>query len=255
MPSQVKRLLLLFAMAAVVLILLRHFLIPRSFGRYGHYRADAVGAIAASGLRYSGHLVCAECHDDIANTKSASKHAPVTCEACHGPGYSHSQDPTENKISVPSGRERCGYCHNYDASRPTGFPQIDPAAHGADEPCASCHNPHQPELNIETPACDGCHTEIARTLSKGHHRNLNCTICHGSGTKHPVDPKNIKPEMPASRDFCAQCHAKNAAGPKNASGIENAPGIESAPRIDMATHGQDYLCWQCHFPHLPEARR
>jgi hypothetical protein len=243
MPSQVKRLLLLFAVAAVALILLRHFLIPKSFGRYGHYRADAVGAIAASELRYSGHLVCAECHDDIAGTKKASKHAPVSCETCHGPGYSHSQDPTENKISVPSGRERCGYCHNYDASRPTGFPQIDPAEHGADEPCASCHNPHQPELKVETAACEGCHTEIARTLSQGRHRSLNCTTCHGSKTKHQVDPKNIKPEMPASRDFCAQCHAENAAGPKN------------VPRIDMAAHGQDYLCWQCHFPHLPEARR
>ena len=24
------------------------------------------------------------------------------------------------------------------------------------------------------------------------------------------------------------------------------------PRVDMATHGERYVCWQCHYPHSPE---
>jgi ribosomal protein S27AE len=25
------------------------------------------------------------------------------------------------------------------------------------------------------------------------------------------------------------------------------------PRVEMRTHGERYLCWQCHYPHFPES--
>jgi hypothetical protein len=43
------------------------------------------------------------------------------------------------------------------------------------------------------------------------------------------------------KEFCGTCHARGADSP---------PEI---PRIDLATHGGTYLCWQCHYPHHPEA--
>jgi ribosomal protein S27AE len=47
---------------------------------------------------------------------------------------------------------------------------------------------------------------------------------------------------PAGREFCAKCHGREAASP---------PEI---PRIDLASHGGRYLCWDCHYPHSPEAK-
>ncbi len=148
MPVQLRRLLLLFAVAIAAFVVVRHFLVPKSFGLYGHYRANAIGLVASQTPAYAGHLVCVECHEDKATMKSASKHAGVACETCHGPAAAHVADPTESKPELPTERNRCGLCHYREASRPAGFPQIDPAEHGGQEKCVSCHNPHAPEKDI-----------------------------------------------------------------------------------------------------------
>jgi len=93
MPSQLKPLIILFAIAVVALLILRHLLVPETFGRDGHYRAAAVDLEKNLSLRYAGHLSCRECHEDVAAVKSESKHFPISCEACHGPGYAHTEDP------------------------------------------------------------------------------------------------------------------------------------------------------------------
>jgi ribosomal protein S27AE len=28
--------------------------------------------------------------------------------------------------------------------------------------------------------------------------------------------------------------------------------MKDVPKVDFASHGEKYLCWQCHYPHLPE---
>ncbi|UCF79232.1 MAG: hypothetical protein JSW03_02965 [Candidatus Eiseniibacteriota bacterium] len=243
MPSQVKRLILLFGIAAAALVLVRFLLVPDSFGRYGHYRADAVDEVAGMEIRYAGHLLCQECHDDVDAVKSGSMHEAVSCEACHGPGNEHAEDPFENRLSAPRGRRRCAYCHSYNPSRPTGFPQIEPDEHGGEEPCITCHNPHQPEPLVGIEDCEACHTEIAKTKSKSHHLSLHCTTCHATQERHPGAPREMRPDKPRTRSFCGQCHGEDASSP------------ETIPRVDMATHGEDYLCWQCHYPHFPEGRR
>ena len=149
MPVQARRLLVLFAVAIGGFLVVRHFLLPESFGMYGHYRAKAVDFVASQPLEYAGHLACSDCHEEVAALKSASKHAVVACEACHGPAASHASDPTESKPQRPTERKHCGLCHYYEASRPAGFPQIDPADHGDQERCVSCHNPHSPGITLE----------------------------------------------------------------------------------------------------------
>jgi formate-dependent nitrite reductase cytochrome c552 subunit len=148
MPVQVRRLLVLFAVAIGGFLVARHFLLPESFGLYGHYRAKAVDLVASQNPEYAGHLACSDCHEEVAALKNSSKHTGVACETCHGPAASHVSDPMQSKPPRPTERSHCGLCHYYEASRPVDFPQIDPAEHGGQEKCVSCHNPHSPEFGL-----------------------------------------------------------------------------------------------------------
>jgi ribosomal protein S27AE len=47
----------------------------------------------------------------------------------------------------------------------------------------------------------------------------------------------VRPTKPDNREFCGKCHAE---------GSDN----KGVPTVDMATHGEKYVCWQCHYPHM-----
>jgi len=242
MPQQISRLLILFTLLILGLVVARHYLVPKTFGRLGHYRAAAVDAIVARNVKYVGREACASCHDDIVKIHSLARHQTVACEACHGPGAAHMEAPTEHKPPAPRKRGSCPLCHGYDPSRPTGFPQIDPVAHNPVKPCITCHNPHAPEPPQVPGECSACHGQIARTKAVSHHALLPCTRCHETSQQHKVTPRLSRPTKPRDRAFCGECHAKDARSPKE------------IPRIDMASHGKRYACWQCHYPHNPELR-
>lgn len=241
LPDQVIRLAVLFVCAAIVMVVVRQVLIPPSFGKYGHYRADAIDVAAAQDIKYAGWSACVECHDEIEQAKSKSYHRSLSCEVCHGAAADHVKDPEGHAPVVPRKRgEACLYCHSYLASRPTGFPQIIERLHNPLEPCISCHNPHDP-TPPETPAgCGACHGQIARTLAVSYHALLDCEKCHQVPPEHKLNPRAHPAQEPADRSVCGRCHAAGAAGDP------------SLPRVDMGTHGGRYLCWQCHYPHFPE---
>lgn len=145
MPPQVKRLLLVFSVLIGSFVIVRHFLIPASFGKYGHYRADAISDVAALPAKYAGALVCADCHSDIFRRKQASMHRTVACESCHGPALAHTSDPMTVKPVKPGGREFCAMCHSNNAARPKSMKQVDVETHNPGAPCTACHNPHNPK--------------------------------------------------------------------------------------------------------------
>jgi hypothetical protein len=241
MPQQVKRLLGLFVAIVVIFIIVRRIFVPPSFGKYGHYRATSISSIVSQEIKYAGEITCAECHDDIVSIKNKSYHRGLSCEVCHGPAYAHTQAPDEVELPAPKKRSYCPLCHGYNPSRPTGFPQIDPARHNPLKPCITCHNPHDPRPPTIPRECDPCHTEIARTKIVSPHALLPCTQCHEARDEHKVYPRKFLPSKPESREFCGQCHAEEAKSP---------PEI---PRVDLSTHGNATLCWECHYPHSPEA--
>jgi hypothetical protein len=74
------------------------------------------------------------------------------------------------------------------------------------------------------------------------HAQLPCTECHEVTPQHRTTPRAALPTKPASREFCGRCHAE---------GAKASPEIA---RVDLATHNPGYVCWQCHYPHEPEAR-
>jgi hypothetical protein len=241
-PEQVKRLVIVVVVLVAALLIARHYLIPKDFGKYGHFRASAVDSIIAQPVQYAGQVACADCHPDIVKTKSGGYHKNVACEVCHGPAFNHTQDPTAVKPPAPRQRDSCPVCHEFLPSRPTGFPQIVTASHNPYKPCIGCHQPHDPKPPQAPKQCDACHADIARTKSLSHHVYVPCTRCHEAPEQHRTRPREFRPSKPDKREFCGGCHAKDANSPKE------------IPRIDMNTHGERYVCWQCHYPHLPEAR-
>jgi hypothetical protein len=140
----------LFVLAFLLFLVIRSYVVPRSFGQYGHYRGEAISDIAAKQIKFAGHEACESCHIDVADTKKAGKHAHVNCEACHGPLAKHADptsDPTSTKPLRPDTTVLCARCHTATAAKPKGFPQVDPEEHSSGVPCETCHQPHSPAID------------------------------------------------------------------------------------------------------------
>jgi hypothetical protein len=167
----------LFVLAFLVFLVVRHYVVPKSFGQYGHYRGAAIGEITQHPAKFAGHEACETCHSDVAEKKKAGKHAHVSCEACHGaifeplpvaeqprpnlyqralalivrpippdpPLLRHAEDPSV-KLVLPDTAVLCARCHAASAAKPKGFPQVVPAEHSQGLPCETCHNPHSPQM-------------------------------------------------------------------------------------------------------------
>lgn len=240
-PKQLIPLILIFLIGIAALIGARVLLIPESFGKYGHYRADAVDEIMAQPMMYAGSALCYDCHDDLVDLKGQSLHKNVTCEVCHGPAAEHIEAPDEFTPEAPRGRGYCTLCHGYDPSRPSGFPQILSERHNPGRPCMTCHNPHNPLLPHEPEECSACHRDIANLKTVSHHTELSCTQCHTVPQEHLTSPRFVRAEKPVNSETCAVCHS------------EAEEGQLSAPKVDFRNHGNRYDCWDCHYPHHPEA--
>ena len=145
MPIQVKRLLMLFSVLIVLFFVVRHFLVPDTFGQYGHYRGAALGEIASHPTKYMGNGSCIECHEDEGTLLVEGPHEVLKCEVCHGPGYLHIDNPDENKLHKPRERADCARCHAMNKARPEDvITKQDITNHNPDDKCIECHNPHQP---------------------------------------------------------------------------------------------------------------
>jgi transcription elongation factor Elf1 len=138
----------LFVAAFFVFLVVRHFVVPKTFGEYGHYRGAAIGEIAARPIHFAGHETCETCHADILDTKKAGKHANVNCEACHGPLAKHADDPSITPPKLDTA-VLCIRCHAASAAKPKGFPQVDADQHAGGLACETCHKPHNPALQAE----------------------------------------------------------------------------------------------------------
>jgi len=239
-PEQVRRLPILAVIIISGLIAVRIYLVPGDFGEYGHYRGSALADAASLEIKYAGHQTCVECHDDVVDTKAAGYHKDVSCEICHGPAAAHVAEEGDAELRAPRERGGCPLCHEYLPSRPTGFPQIIATSHNPIKPCISCHDAHDPTPPETPEECEACHATIARTKALSKHVYVPCTRCHEAPEEHKIFPRRFVPSRPADREFCGGCHDADG------------PGDEDIKKIDMADHGEGYVCWQCHYPHLPE---
>ena len=121
----------------------RHFLTPTSFGQFGWYRGKALVEVASAKPGYAGRKACEECHTEECDKLSKGDHKILACEACHGAGADHAQNPDMHKASVLT-FSHCVRCHEVDLARPKWHKQINPKTHYAGQVCSECHVPHQP---------------------------------------------------------------------------------------------------------------
>jgi hypothetical protein len=240
-PEQVQRLARVIGFIVGVTLIVRFFVIPRSLVANDLHEATTVQREMAKPVKFAGSATCQMCHADAFERLRGGYHKTLSCEGCHGPAIKHAENPMGGKPPAPRDRKSCPVCHVYDASRPTGFPQINLTAHNPLKPCVECHKPHDPVPQKVPQACEACHAQIERTKAVSSHALLNCTTCHTVPGRHKTEPRSTRPSIPQRREFCGTCHAKDAAE-------------KHAPKVDMTTHGMPYLCWQCHYPHLPEGR-
>jgi hypothetical protein len=147
--SHLFRFLGLFVIAFLIFLVVRHFVVPKSFGEYGHYRGAAINEIAGLPVKFAGHQACEACHSDIADTKNNGKHAHVNCEACHGALADHASDPASVIPTLPDTTVLCARCHTASAAKPAGFPQVKIDEHSGGLPCKTCHNPHTPVIGSD----------------------------------------------------------------------------------------------------------
>ena len=120
------RLAAVFLVGTLLFLLARGFLVPRSFGQYGHYRGNAIAEIAAHPVAFAGHQ---------------------TCEACHGALAKHAEDPVSVKPAKLQAAVLCARCHEANIAKPKQFPQVVPAEHSGGAACDMCHQPHSPALD------------------------------------------------------------------------------------------------------------
>jgi hypothetical protein len=134
-----------FLVGTLAFLGMRVFLVPKSFGQYGHYRGDAIAEIAARPVNFAGHQACEGCHADVLEKKKGGRHARVNCETCHGPLAKHADDPSVQPAKLDTA-VLCVRCHEENAAKPKSFPQVASADHSTGVACDTCHQPHSPAI-------------------------------------------------------------------------------------------------------------
>lgn len=239
LPEQVIRLAVVFVLFFGTLITVRLVLVPIYLRATGGEEPGAEAQERAREIRFAGAAACADCHDDFTDLHAGGNHSTVSCEVCHGANQAHVEDPDTVKPAAPRGRDFCPVCHAYSQSRPLGFPQINTGTHNPTVPCIECHDPHDPVPPETVAGCQACHGRIARTKSVSPHALIDCLVCHQAPEGHKENPREIKADVPRDPALCGSCHAVDSQE-------------RHTPKVDMASHGGKYVCWQCHYPHMPE---
>ncbi len=178
MPKHIFRLVSLIAGFLAVTIIAIPFLVPDSFYRFGHYRANSVIEIAAQEPVLQTANYCKDCHTERHAQWSASNHKSVTCEVCHGTALGH---PQKGKLPIPKDAARlCTLCHEAMPGRPRTQPQIQVAQHSSGQQCNVCHNPHSPKIAAAL-------VKVAGNAAAGKRKAADCAACHGEAGISPND--------------------------------------------------------------------
>ena len=159
--THVIRIVVILIVAGIAGIGVRAMMIPDSFGRYGHYRADAIQDEMNREIRNGTNVSCRPCHPYIKEMHFSGVHRTVSCEFCHGPVADHIQD---NKVIAKLPKKQggeiralCLRCHNQiirarpkEAIKMVAMPDHLKEKHvQLDHNCNQCHNVHAPLMWVK----------------------------------------------------------------------------------------------------------
>jgi len=171
----------------------------------------------------------------------------VQCEACHGPGSNHVNNPYLVPMNVNRDSELCGQCHSRgDATKVEAqdgfiqnYQQYDELFQSKKRvmDCVDCHNPHQTVkyargLAIKT-ECQDCHFEQAQFQKIQFITHANCISCHM--------PQATKSALDDPERYTGDVHTHlMAINPYTTSQFDD-DGNFSKPYLTL-----DSVCKQCH---------
>jgi predicted CXXCH cytochrome family protein len=160
-------------------------------------------------------------------TKDA-RYKDVQCEACHGPGLAHVQNPSKATVGsvlapVAVGAAAawvgCAECHSGTVHYPTAEEWLE-SRHGRVHPvpggrseCVACHTAEDALIMFDI---------NANYLEKGTHLGVNtaaanmgitCSVCHDPHATHgrPGQLRKSLSEADIEKNLCMKCHYKRGA--------------------------------------------
>lgn len=229
----------------------------------------AAPVAAQEGGGYAGGETCIGCHDgmSLAGTPHGrpafAAQTTLSCEACHGPGAAHADDPDDlalrpKRVDSLKASEASAVCLSCHSGANQAF--WHGSAHEARQlSCVSCHSVHGAKndkalLKTASPveSCYECHRDVrADTYKNSHHPiregKISCADCH-----NPHGSVGEKMVVAASvNDLCYSCHA-NYRGPF----VWEHPPVRENCGNCHTPHGSNHLylqktsipfnCQQCH---------
>jgi predicted CXXCH cytochrome family protein len=123
----------------------------------------------------SKQTACLQCHTTGFSAQDGSYvEEGVTCESCHGPFQpNHPAQP----MPIKPDADLCSSCHKTTTDEWRASPHIN-----AGIQCQSCHNPHSqtPMADSITALCTNCHKSMGDSFTHSTHANsgLECSNCH-----------------------------------------------------------------------------
>jgi predicted CXXCH cytochrome family protein len=171
----------------------------------------------------------------------------IGCEACHGPGGSHVNDPYLVNMEVNRDSELCGACHSRgeltNVEAKGGFIQHHEQYEELFESkkrvmrCVDCHNPHETTkyskgLGIKT-ACQDCHFKQADYQKITDRKHADCVSCHM--------PRVTKSAVGDAERFTGDIRTHLMAINPLATSQFDKKGEFSAPYLAL-----DFACKGCH---------
>jgi len=148
--------LLSLVVLAVVGLLVKQLLLPKSFGVYGYYRADAITESAAVPIRHGTNESCFDCHKYEAAIHKKGWHKTISCEFCHGT-YADHVDKGKKIAALPVKKDKeittlCLRCHNTEITarseeviKTVAMPDhLEKQKVKLTHNCNQCHHVHAP---------------------------------------------------------------------------------------------------------------
>lgn len=204
---------------------------------------------------------CGSCHttgysptgnqDDLPGIVGTWAEPGIRCEACHGPGGLHVQNPPGVQMMVDRDPELCGKCHRrgeVEAVNAKGgfiehheqYEELFQGKHVVLE-CVICHDPHKGVVQLRQAGepttrtrCENCHADQASFQDSQVHPNVaQCIDCHM--------PRIVKSAVGNAEMFTGDIRTHLMKINPSQIGQFSEDGTTSLSEI-----GLDFACRHCH---------